>query len=125
MKTVVSLIWAAAVGFGAACPASADVLTIPLAEKPVFVADGVFSDAEYAASSMFGGLIHKEKKRMVARDGDYDAAHMIVVTSASGFGGVKVKGFDTSLIAGRFKATCECAGGHRRIRGRKSPGAHG
>ena len=254
MKMMTALILAAALAFGAVCTATADVLTIPFFENPIFVADGVFSDAEYAASSMFGGLVHKEKKRMVARDGDiyisadakflhiaaqwsvegsetdggfvtltktdggpvyyddcmeifvgadggsvtnlyqillnaanarfevhamngrctkdgwksgavtaakvasgfwtaeasipwsslkgvdpkrfrfnlarnfvrsglgyasltgqsdvYDAAHMIVVTAASGFGGVKVKGFDTSLIAGRFKATCECAGPH-------------
>ena len=42
----------------------------------------------------------------------YLAGKMILVTSREGFGGVKVFGFDTSLIAGRLKATCECPQKH-------------
>ena len=55
---------------GAAAAVAADVLTIPMTDKSAIVVDGVFSEAEYEVSSMFGGLIHKEKKRLVARDGD-------------------------------------------------------
>jgi len=48
----------------------ADVLTIPMTKTPTVVTDGNFSPKEYETASMFGGLVQKEKKRMVARDGD-------------------------------------------------------
>ena len=69
MKTNCSAILAA-LAAGMVLSIEADQLTIPMTEKPRVVTDGVFSKDEYAVSSMFGGLVHKEKKRMVARDGD-------------------------------------------------------
>lgn len=69
MKTNRSAILAA-LATGMVLSVGADQLTIPMTETPRVVTDGVFSKDEYAVSSMFGGLVHKEKKRMVARDGD-------------------------------------------------------
>lgn len=39
----------------------------------------------------------------------YDATRMVSVTAAEGFPGIKVRGMDTSLIAGKYRLTAECA----------------